>query len=61
MPGVRCRFSWYTEALPPLLRFGEEEPEAGNGIRVSAEHSRSQAAFLQPLILILLYLTAFKS
>lgn len=58
MQGMRCRFPWYTEALPPLLRFGEEEPEAGNGIRVSAEHSLSQASFLYPLILILLYLTA---
>lgn len=44
--GIRCRFSWYTEALPLLLCFGEEETKAGNGIRVSAEHCLSRASFL---------------
>lgn len=42
---TRCRSSWYTEALPLLLCFGEEETKAGNGIRVSAEHCLSQASF----------------
>lgn len=58
MHGMRCRFSWYTEALPLLLCFGEEETKAGNGIRVSAEHCLSQASFLYYFILTLLYLTA---
>lgn len=43
---VRCCSSWYTEALPLLLCFGEEETKAGDGIRVSAEHCLSQASFL---------------
>lgn len=58
MHGTRCCFSWYTEALPLLLCFGEEETKAGNGIRVSAEHCLSQASFLYYFILTLLYLTA---
>lgn len=58
MHGMRCRFSWYTEALPLLQCFGEEETKAGNGIRVSAEHCLSQASFLYYFILTLLYLTA---
>ena len=58
MHGMRCRFSWYTEALPLLLCFGEEETKAGNGIRVSAKHCLSQASFLYYFILTLLYLTA---
>lgn len=60
---TRCRSSWYTEALPLLLCFGEEETKAGNGIRVSAEHCLSQASFsflffFYDFILTLLYLTA---
>lgn len=58
---TRCRSSWYTEALPLLLCFGEEETKAGNGIRVSAEHCLSQASFFfyyYYFILTLLYLTA---
>lgn len=55
---MRCRSSWYTEALPLLLCFGEEETKAGDGIRVSAEHCLSQASFLYDFLLTPLYLTA---
>lgn len=55
--GTRCCISWYPKALPALLRFGDEETQAGNGIGVSAERCLSQASFYF-FILTPLYLTA---